>query len=146
MFCYNICVFNRKLKRRGVAQLVARMVRDHEVVGSNPVASTKNTVKPCGCTVFFVFCDDCEKARITVGSRAQLAIWRSQETPLKITWTITRGLSAFRSPALWAESRRLDQNPVKIVDFSRGFYCLLLVIFLFPFSLFTAYQILRGDD
>ena len=25
---------------RGVAQLVARMVRDHEVVGSNPVAST----------------------------------------------------------------------------------------------------------
>ena len=29
---------------RGVAQLVARMVRDHEVVGSNPVASTMNTV------------------------------------------------------------------------------------------------------
>lgn len=26
---------------RGVAQLVARMVRDHKVVGSNPVASTK---------------------------------------------------------------------------------------------------------
>ena len=30
------------MKIRGVAQLVARMVRDHEVVGSNPVASTKN--------------------------------------------------------------------------------------------------------
>ena len=27
---------------RGVAQLVARSVRDAEVVGSNPVASTKN--------------------------------------------------------------------------------------------------------
>ena len=33
-------------RRRGVAQLVARSVRDAEVVGSNPVASTKNTVKP----------------------------------------------------------------------------------------------------
>ena len=31
-----------KPNNRGVAQLVARMVRDHEVVGSNPVASTKN--------------------------------------------------------------------------------------------------------
>ena len=29
-------------KQRGVAQLVARLVRDQEVVGSNPVASTKN--------------------------------------------------------------------------------------------------------
>ena len=28
---------------RGVAQLVARMVRDHEVVGSNPVASTNES-------------------------------------------------------------------------------------------------------
>ncbi len=55
--------------KRGVAQLVARSVRDAEVVGSIPVASTKNTVQPCGCTVFFVFCDGCEKPRITVGSR-----------------------------------------------------------------------------
>ena len=39
--------------KRGVAQLVARSVRDAEVVGSIPVASTKNTVKPYGCTVFF---------------------------------------------------------------------------------------------
>ena len=30
-----------KLCRRGVAQMVARMVRDHEVVGSNPVTPTK---------------------------------------------------------------------------------------------------------
>ena len=38
---------------RGVAQLVARSVRDAEVVGSIPVASTKNTVQPQGFTVFF---------------------------------------------------------------------------------------------
>ena len=30
-------------KGRGVAQLVARCVRDAKVVGSNPVASTKNS-------------------------------------------------------------------------------------------------------
>ena len=35
---FNKCL--RILENRGVAQLVARMVRDHEVVGSNPVAST----------------------------------------------------------------------------------------------------------
>ncbi len=36
---------------RGVAQLVARMVRDHKVVGSNPVASTKTAagLSSCGC-------------------------------------------------------------------------------------------------
>ena len=36
----------KRRKKRGVAQLVARSVRDAEVVGSIPVASTKNTVKP----------------------------------------------------------------------------------------------------
>ena len=41
-------------KKRGVAQLVARSVRDAEVVGSIPVASTKNTVQPQGFTVFFL--------------------------------------------------------------------------------------------
>ena len=35
-------VFSDNIKYfRGVAQLVARMVRDHEVVGSNPVTPTK---------------------------------------------------------------------------------------------------------
>ena len=29
---------------RGVAQLVARLVRDQEVMGSNPVTPTKNTI------------------------------------------------------------------------------------------------------
>ncbi len=48
--------------RRGVAQLVARSVRDAEVVGSNPVASTKNTAHPCGCAVFFVNAD-CDGVR-----------------------------------------------------------------------------------
>ena len=32
--------YNSHVAHPGVAQLVARMVRDHEVVGSNPVAST----------------------------------------------------------------------------------------------------------
>ena len=31
-------------RRRGVAQLVARLVRDQEVVGSDPVTPTKNTI------------------------------------------------------------------------------------------------------
>ena len=34
---YNSCVAHP-----GVAQLVARMVRDHEAVGSNPATRTKN--------------------------------------------------------------------------------------------------------
>ena len=65
-------------KNRGVAQLVARMVRDHKVVGSNPVASTKNP-------------------------------WKSN-------------------------------------DFHGFFIAYFYWFFQFPFSLFTAYQILRGDD
>ena len=59
MICYNNCVSlpneAQKNEYRGVAQLVARSVRDAEVVGSIPVASTKNTVKPCGYAVFFCF-------------------------------------------------------------------------------------------
>ena len=39
---------------RGVAQLVARMVRDHEVVGSNPVASTKTAVSPLVVRLFLI--------------------------------------------------------------------------------------------
>ena len=35
-------------QNRGVAQLVARLVRDQEVVGSNPVASTKNPYPSLG--------------------------------------------------------------------------------------------------
>lgn len=35
----------RLCKRRGVAQLVARSVRDAEVVGSSPVASTKRRIR-----------------------------------------------------------------------------------------------------
>ncbi len=34
--------------KRGVAQLVARMVRDHEVVGSNPVTPTTSQSKAFG--------------------------------------------------------------------------------------------------
>ena len=40
---------------RGVAQLVARMVRDHEVVGSNPVASTTETRADFLSALVFVF-------------------------------------------------------------------------------------------
>ena len=41
-------VGNCQTQRRGVAQLVARSVRDAEVVGSNPVASTKQLLQPVG--------------------------------------------------------------------------------------------------
>ncbi len=41
-------------QNRGVAQLVARLVRDQEVVGSNPVASTKNPKN--GVSIFGFFC------------------------------------------------------------------------------------------
>ena len=47
-------IMNAFVRYRGVAQLVARSVRDAEVVGSIPVASTKNTVQPQGFTVFFL--------------------------------------------------------------------------------------------
>ena len=40
---------------RGVAQLVARLVRDQEAVGSNPVTPTKKPFVPCpGTNGFFV--------------------------------------------------------------------------------------------
>ena len=41
-------------QNRGVAQLVARLVRDQEVVGSNPVASTKNPKNGVSIFGFFV--------------------------------------------------------------------------------------------
>ena len=40
---------------RGVAQLVARMVRDHEVVGSNPVTPTIFSKAFCYLAKGFVF-------------------------------------------------------------------------------------------
>ena len=45
---YNSCVAHP-----GVAQLVARMVRDHEAVGSNP--ATRTTGNPWGCKAPRVF-------------------------------------------------------------------------------------------
>ena len=39
-FIILLCARKRE-NQRGVAQMVARMVRDHEVVGSNPVTPTK---------------------------------------------------------------------------------------------------------
>ena len=41
-------IMNAFVRYRGVAQLVARSVRDAEVVGSIPVASTKNPYYPSG--------------------------------------------------------------------------------------------------
>ena len=43
---------SKKGELRGVAQMVARMVRDHEVVGSNPVTPTKKK-KQADTPVFF---------------------------------------------------------------------------------------------
>ena len=49
-------VFSDNIKFfRGVAQLVARMVRDHEVVGSNPVASTKRNTGTLNRFLCFLF-------------------------------------------------------------------------------------------
>ena len=42
-------------KKRGVAQLVARCVRDAKVVGSNPVASTKKCKSPFGVLHFYFY-------------------------------------------------------------------------------------------
>ena len=39
---------------RGVAQLVARLVRDQEAAGSNPVTSTKKHGQPSRLTVLFL--------------------------------------------------------------------------------------------
>ena len=43
-----------KKPNRGVAQLVARCVRDAKVVGSNPVASTKTAVSPMVLRLFLI--------------------------------------------------------------------------------------------
>ena len=56
---YNVCVsvcIEYALEReiRGVAQLVARCVRDAKVVGSNPVASTKTAVSPLVVRLFLI--------------------------------------------------------------------------------------------
>ena len=40
---------------RGIAQLVARLVRDEEAVGSNPAAPTKKTRRIFIRLVFFIF-------------------------------------------------------------------------------------------
>ena len=45
----------RNTENRGVAQLVARCVRDAKVVGSNPVASTKNSRSTKSATAVFGF-------------------------------------------------------------------------------------------
>ena len=52
--CFAIIVWqSRKLiTHRDVAQLVARMVWDHDAVGSNPIISTIKTVYPLGYAVF----------------------------------------------------------------------------------------------
>ena len=52
-FYYNLICFIANILFRGVAQMVARMVRDHEVVGSNPVTPTKNTGNTFVLPVFF---------------------------------------------------------------------------------------------
>ena len=44
----------KRNKNRGVAQLVARSVRDAEVVGSIPVASTKTAVSPLVVRLFSI--------------------------------------------------------------------------------------------
>ena len=39
-----------------------------------------------------------------------LRFGEAKKRPQEIVWEIMRKLSAFRSPALWADARRLDQN------------------------------------
>ena len=41
---------------RGVAQMVACMVRDHEAAGSSPATPTKSTASACTCGAIFIFC------------------------------------------------------------------------------------------
>ena len=53
-FIYNFVIMYKLSKNRGVAQLVARSVRDAEVVGSIPVASTKTAVSPLVVRLFSI--------------------------------------------------------------------------------------------
>ncbi len=46
---------SRSKNNRGVAQMVARLVRDQEVVGSNPVTPTKKIAGTFMCPLFFVY-------------------------------------------------------------------------------------------
>ena len=98
-------------KRRGVAQLVARCVRDAKVVGSNPVASTKNPYCPRGSMDFLII-------RLATGfeggsrfagakrfarKRLKNKKARRQRRQLKI---------AERGAPLKAQIRRLDQKSI----------------------------------
>ena len=51
--------------------MVARLVRDQEVVGSSPVASTKKYGIPKRVRRIFIFGNGSRKARIIVGSREE---------------------------------------------------------------------------
>ncbi len=59
------------MQKRGVAQLVARGVRDAEVVGSSPVASTKILLSTPWIGGFFVGAMVVKNPRITAGSCEQ---------------------------------------------------------------------------
>ena len=59
---------------RGVAQLVARLVRDQEVVGSNPVASTKKSVSQRGYGFFDGICGLRRDLRVGAVLREQNAL------------------------------------------------------------------------
>ena len=48
---------NAIIEHPGVAQLVARVVWDHEAAGSNPVTRTKNPLISCEIRGFFNFLD-----------------------------------------------------------------------------------------
>ena len=73
-------------KNRGVAQLVARRVRDAKVVGSNPVASTKNPKN--GVSIFGFFCLYGLRRDLRVG-----AVLREQNALPYKAW-ITKNLTA----------------------------------------------------
>ena len=57
----------RNTENRGVAQLVARCVRDAKVVGSNPVASTKKPRNTKKCAAAFLL--KCSATGFEGGSR-----------------------------------------------------------------------------
>ena len=83
--------------------LVARLVRDQKVVGSSPVASTKNNGQSIDCPLFFCFVD---------GFRGNRGLpWVHARNVRANRLKNARKPSAFRRPALRADTRR---QPSKI--------------------------------
>ena len=103
-FIYNFVIMYKLSKNRGVAQLVARSVRDAEVVGSIPVASTKKYGETLRLHCIFLSSATVARNHVLAWVRAlSLRFGEAKKRPNIMAENKRKSSSAFRSPALWAD-------------------------------------------